>query len=706
MITLSAHSDAGEPPDFSPTAKRLSLFVGLFVVWVFALGYLQFAFLSHWALPANERVNNGDRPTFFAVHINPYCLFSEDFHLYVVRSKRILDRGWTDSPLCHTADEGRSFCAPLQAALMMLVLQTDGAPLPYALLLASILGAAWSVLYVAASRWTLPSISPLAILAAALLTIFFESIQFLFDGSSQYGQWPVHRGLRLATLAWTSPVVLAIVLATISLLFRRERPAGRICFITITVAVLSAADTWAFLFSAANICVVLGIGFVYVAYNRRRLPEGLRPWIIAAAGLTLAVVAGLCINRITGSGVPADVLTRAGFGAAWHETPRSVAGSREYIRGVRKDLRFLIVLALISAIVVRFRHRLARGIVRFQFGWQAPSLPRLYLFTLGAVPILAWIVLVGALSKVGMEIYHSSQFAWRRDYILLFAFLLFVFELSAGFVWPRIADVRRWRIAEIAGTAVLLGSLFVYHNVRIHQFITKVAAREFFLTKDEEELQDWLKQRQASLGNYTLATASHELNYLCAYWTNADLLLPEGFPYHGFRSQADLESQMARVLAVYGSNPERWQEFNLYRHASDQWSWAVSRELSARHGYMYYLLHRALMVKVAARPEPTAPRETTAFWAETLFTNGENSRDLPPREFQEGVESCDRIAALLRSRPELSVDEQPDVIIVDDVSRFLGTPDLANYTKEFQHGSLEAWVKVSSAEARRPLTLR
>src|SRR5687768_11961655 len=92
------------PLEDLPRGRRWSFWGGLVLVWLFAASFLQFGLLERLAAPAAERVNNGREPTFFAVHVNPYYVFSEDFHLYVVRSKRILDRGWTDSPLCSSPD--------------------------------------------------------------------------------------------------------------------------------------------------------------------------------------------------------------------------------------------------------------------------------------------------------------------------------------------------------------------------------------------------------------------------------------------------------------------------------------------------------------------------------------------------------------------------------------------------------------------------
>jgi hypothetical protein len=50
-----------------------------------------------------------------------------------------------------------------------------------------------------------------------------------------------------------------------------------------------------------------------------------------------------------------------------------------------------------------------------------------------------------------------------------------------------------------------------------------------------------------------------------------------------------------------------------------------------------------------------------------------------------------RIAGWIE-KPKNSVPA-PDVILIDDVSRELGTPDLSAYELAFRSPSIEAWVK-------------
>ena len=695
MSANSAIEPPAQPGVISGRTRRMAFWIGLGVVLLFAAGFLEFTMLDRWALPAEKRINNGQHATFFAVHINPYYVFSEDFHLYVVRSQRILKRGWTDSPLCHRENEGFNYTAPLQVALMAVAAATEGRPVPYTCFIVSVLVLGWGTLYCSAVRWAWRGISPFSILVAVLVTVLFESIWFLFHWSTEYNHWPIHRGLRMATLAWTSPLALAVLLAATSLVFSRERPTGRIVFITIVLAMLSAADSWAFLLAAACVGVSVAMKAVVVLrYHRRNWPE-LRAQLIVAIAMLAAIGLGLAIHRATSGAITGDAFTRAGFGPEWLNSPAGISRSQDYWRASRDYLYLLGGLTVLAGAAIQVGFRPNRSL-QLDLSWHPPRDLRLYLLVLVAIPSLAWILVVGALSRIGMENYHASQFVWRRDYMLLLAFILALSEL-VRWLLGRIARCdRQWWRYQIAATVVVLLALFVFHTERIHKFVTRVAVREFFLTEDEELLQKWLKSYdQEQKQPYTLATASHELNYLAASWTNADLLLPEGFPYHGVWTQDEIEERTKRIMQLYGATPERWREFNLNSHSMDQWSWACSRLVSARHGNTYYLLHRGLL-KLGLHTRPVgsdSPGRTTKYWSDVRLSELERARFHPYRQHKEGDQMIERIVKRLRAAPPLTDADLPDVLIIDEVSRFLGTPDLSKYDREFEHGSLEAWVK-------------
>ena len=505
----------------------------------------------------------------------------------------------------------------------------------------------------------------------------------------------------MATLSWSSPLELAVVIAAVSLVFRPERPGGRLSFIGVLLAVFAASDTWSFLLSGAAVAVVIAIltGIAIVCWWRASGNSGAAR--VAAMGLVLAAVAGLAVHKLTSGHLAGDPLIRAGFGDLWKISPYGLTHQAWPVREIFSRLWPVAGLAILASLylTVRRSRRLPRVRCRIRVAW--PTSSRLNLLCLFGVPIAGLVLASAAVSCFGMEAYHLLQFVWRVDLMVLFCATLLVSEWARrGIEYLARRYGRQSHGWELAVTATCLAALFVYHNQRIYSFITHTASREFFFTADEEELRDWLRRRDASLGKYTLATASHELNYLAAYWTHADLLLPEGFPLHSVESNAEIEERMARLLAIYGAAPASWLDFNLHRPAWDQWSWGASRLLSARHGYMYYLLHRLVGILGNSTPPftPTAPNRTTPYIAQQRLESDRSARASEYALHRAEVAATQRIAARLQDEQRASTVEQPDVIILDEVSRALGSPDLSGYVREFRHGGLEAWVRLDMSE--------
>lgn len=692
------------PLETPPNSKR-SCWAALAILALFAAGFWQFALLDIVATPAGERVNNGRNATFFAVHINPYYTFSEDFHLYVVRAKRILDRGWTDSPLASRPGERASYAAPLQAALGMIAAQTDGKPVPYTAFMFALLGTAWCGLFLAARRWLPDSVSTRSILVAVLITVLFESLGGLTNRELEYAQWPVHRGLRLSTMAWTSPLALAASLAATSLLFDRRKYRSTAIALGLMLLMLAASDNWAFVtaFGTTGIVAsILAAMALFVGCRRERLENGWKS--VALLAVALGIVAA--IHLVLGGAMTEDALVRGGMGKAWLSIPEP-PDAPAFWGPVRRYCWTLV--AMLGVVCIRLRIAGSRDDrqASASVALQPPDRQRLRILASGAVPVAAVLVLVPTLFLfVGMEQYHAFQFIWRAEYCIAFAVVLLASEfvklaLRHYAATPRIA--RRW---EIAATLLVVVPLLGYHNYRIYRFVTRTAASEFFLTEDEEHLRDWLRSQPADHVR-SLATASHELNYLCAYWTNADLLLPEGFPYHNAGSDEEIENRMTDLLRLYRATPDAWRTFNLHGHSDDQWSWHESRLRSAREGYSYYLMHRAHSIRGHtdpfdwARAPCESEKGTTALVAE-LRRREDRSRKIAA-QVRHGtpiaaVEMVDRIARKLVERP--GTPPRPDVIVVDEVSRALGEPDFRGYRRAFAHGTLEAWVRDDALAAK------
>jgi hypothetical protein len=186
-------------------------------------------------------------------------------------------------------------------------------------------------------------------------------------------------------------------------------------------------------------------------------------------------------------------------------------------------------------------------------------------------------------------------------------------------------------------------------------------------------LRPWLEEYERRHGKFELATASVELNYLAAYWTNADLLLPSGFPYHSAADNQEIRDRALQLLHLYGATTKSWGEFIRTTPGRFQEAWQTSRVKASGEGYLYHLYHRMTSY--------SAPKKTK--WR--LQEQARIRRSLQPPMAKDELES-ERVA-------ESMPPARPDVIIVDEVSRALGQPDLACYDCAFRSGSIEAWVR-------------
>jgi hypothetical protein len=215
--------------------------------------------------------------------------------------------------------------------------------------------------------------------------------------------------------------------------------------------------------------------------------------------------------------------------------------------------------------------------------------------------------------------------------------------------------------ASVVVTTALVVALFAYHQYRIHWFRVNAVGQEYFLTKDTEALRPWLEEYGRNHKKYSLATVSTELNYLCGYWTNADLMLPSGFPYHSLESNKKIRQRTVDLLRLYNVEPEVWTKFsepreNFYFHNH----WRISRAEAQGQSFLYQLYHRAFTL------------------------DSMENRNWRRKEIKS-----------IARRLETAVDEaavRPDVILIDETSRTLGQPDLAGYRQAFKSGDLEAWV--------------
>jgi hypothetical protein len=655
----ASHSVVNQNEARTGTWSWLQLLVLVTTILVFAgdLCY-HFASLEWHHLPPEQRVNNGTQPTFFAFHIDPYYDFSEDFHLYYVRAKRIAQRGWTDSLLYSRPDARPSYVAPIQVALSSLAIMTDGRPIWYAAYMFFILAMGWTTFLVAARCWLPKNVSSGSLALAVLITVLVEAVEYLFGEPkfASFGIWPLCRGLRMSTMAWTSPMLVAVMIGLSSLLVEQKRWRTTIAALAVMLVLLLGTDNWAFALAwvaTGLTTTALAANAALARYRSGKWPEQTRQMVGTLAVVTLATFA---IHAKLSSGIQGDVLLRSGFGPQWHGVDQ------------RKDrvpfMWLWLPIAAIPMIIVwsMIRLELVPTTIKGAVLVRAQALRRSPLWTqiglLALLPFVTTPALYLILKWIGAEPFLRYQLYWRANYCFLFPLALAVLE------WLRISLLSlKWRVAKhwAIVMAVAVAALFVYHDHRVYWYVKYIARKEFFLTADSENLRSWLKDFERTRGRFELATASPELNYLSAYWTNADLLLPSGFPYHNAASNQEIEDRTLQLLHLYHASKKSWLDFSFPAPNSFCDIWPESRVAASGEGYIYHLFHRYMTLT-----RPGEPR----FNELERISIGETLRD--------------------QSKIKLPT---PDVIILDPVSRALGRPNLDRYTKAFSSGTIEAWVR-------------
>jgi hypothetical protein len=711
------HTETNHHLNLEPGAskwKARRFFAPAAVIVLFAAGVLHFARIEWQHPPADQRVNDGVQPTFFAFHILPSFNFSEDFYLYYVRAKRIAMRGWSDSLLYSRPNESTNFAAPIQVGLSQLAVMTDGRPLTYSIYMFAILGTAWIALYAAARSWLPRNVHTASILVAVLLTVLFESTHY-FIMSPEYptfGQWPMFRSLRMSTMSWTSPILVAAMLCISSLAVNRDGWHGRIALLLGVLLLLAGTDNWAFgLAWFASGLVTAWVGLDVLA-TRWRVGIWPRSGLVCMCSLAAVISFVFLLHEQLNGSMRGDMLIRGGFGPEWGESFRradSVMTVRDWF--IKYGLLPVAVVLFGSWIVIRPS---AERQLPFKLARRTSDTMAVQVRWLALLPLVAMLVMYEALKFRGMEPFLRHQLFWRMNFCWLFVFALTTLEWwrdvltawlahrkanlarSTSSETPRIENslggsrIRAaWQILRpktwASSIAVALVLLFAYHNYRIDWFVRNVAARNFFLTADAEKLRSWLEGFEREHGRFELATASLELNYLAAYWTNADLLLPSGFPYHNAANNDEIRQRTLAVLELYGTTPRSWSEFLLATPGRFQEAWLTSRTEAARKSYLYHLYHRLVTLSTADQPKWKAQEQNLIG---QLLTN-------PP--------APDSTANGTRESP--AADPRPEVILIDDVSRSLGDPDLGNYDLAFRSGEIEAWVRrdVKIAKAESPV---
>jgi hypothetical protein len=199
---------------------------------------------------------------------------------------------------------------------------------------------------------------------------------------------------------------------------------------------------------------------------------------------------------------------------------------------------------------------------------------------------------------------------------------------------------------------------WVAHTARTLIFVKQLAALEYALTRELAGLKGSLTKLCADHPRASLATLSHEINYLAAIWTDCDLVLPEGFPLHNAGSDRSIAQRAAMLLRFYGADSAEWRAFNLDQHPRYRDSWMHSRLLAEQQGFIYCLFHRE-------------------------GSHQGRSLEAP------GPQALEQI---MSGAVPMPAQITPDIVVVDPTSKFFGEPDLRAHRRVYLREPVEVWV--------------
>lgn len=502
----------------------------------------------------NGMPNNGKTATAFAVNISPYYIFSEDFHLYFLRARRIARFGFVNDILEPSRSSGADFRNPVQV-LVCLPMALWGHKIPaYSIFIWVYLSVAYVFLYFINYRMFKNSAFALLCSLAVFVALGY-------------------RGLRVSTYLLSVPALiggLSLLISKLRIIGEKRLVIRDLLPVTMILGVLGLWDVWSFLF-LFFIFLIFGGCFVFIQ-SRAAGPEWFKSVISAVRMFSIAMIpvaAAVFINK------PAhqDLLNRAGFFVSTvvdlsHIEPVNV------LKGV---------LLCISAIL------LFRGI-------------RGIFFAVTVFLFLGFVVLVlFSIFFLRMEPHALSHFYFISHAVWMWWLWVIVFWPETLVFWD---NLKKKKIFLALGGGILNSNLlqralfaacfllFLYIGIRFYHFSPEKRYPEFAIPRKYEELVEHLQANVKVQKGKSLLTLSHELNLLLAYHTDFDLLLPEGFPLYSSKTNQEIFDRMTAISRFLRIPAEGWAAFLRQDVPATQFAWVISRELSESTNYIYYLLHR------------------------------------------------------------------------------------------------------------------
>ena len=522
-------------------ASKITISFLLAVLLIWPLTQVQeyrneFAPTEHW-------VNDGAVASTFTWHSNPFDIVSEDFHLYLLRAKRMWELGWNKDIMDgqkFSHIDFRNFLQVLLASPVALFCSnTDQLAYFYIFYFTCIIGLIWYS-FREKGRWPIYS--------------FLGTIVILFSFSD--------RIYRMGTTMFSGPLLLLLVSIQMSLMIdkKSQNRQLKIWGSSLVLIFLLFLDIWAACFGLflAGISILINL-------DSKDFKKSINSIIAILLPLLIFVL-------VTRNLMSKDALLRIG----------NNFNENDYGKIVNEFFNFHLnkKLLAINILMVIFS-RSKKHILFFLISLFTP-------ITLALLWTLIFNIEI-------TQIFHFYHF--QNSILALIAIHSMIhFEFEKKIIYESVKWVGIM-------TPILLG-IFIYkpffYKLGQQSIENKSVGTQGYASwansRAIEKLITQTKTKTKQQDN--IATISYEVAYALAFNSSAKILLPSGFPLHSQKSNLGLATAYISIGKKLGIPKDSLIHYPNFEHPKEQTNWDQGRVKSERDGFAYNLFHRLGLKKI------------------------------------------------------------------------------------------------------------
>ena len=493
--------------------------------------------------PTEHWVNDGAVASTFTWHSNPFDIVSEDFHLYLLRAKRMWELGWDrdimDGQKFSNLDFRNVAQVILTSPVALFCSNTDQLAYFYIFYFTCIIGLIW---YSFREKGSWPIYS------------FLGTIVILFSFSD--------RIYRMGTTMFSGPLLLLLVSIQMSLIIdkKSQNRKTKIWGSSFLVLFLLFLDIWA-------ACTGLFLAGISILVNFEI--KDIKKSIHSILALLLPLIFFVLVTRNLFN---ADALLRTG----------NNFNENNYGKIVNEFFNFHLnkKLMAISILMVLFS-RSKKHILFFIISLFTPF-----------ILALLWTFIFNIEITQIFHFYHfqNSILAW----IAIHSMIHFKYEKKL------IHESVKWLGVM---TPIILG-IFIYkpffYKMSQQSYENKSMGTEGYASwANSSAIEKLITQTktETKLQN-NIATMSYEVAYALAFNSSAKILLPSGFPLHSQKNNLELATAYMSVGQTLGIPKDSLINYPNFEHPKEQTNWDQGRVQSERDGFAYNLFHRLGLKKI------------------------------------------------------------------------------------------------------------